>query len=178
MASQKHRQAVLNALNKAHVSIGTSLEDLMEMIMPNKFANTIVVTERDLPSEGGKHNRPLHITIECLQKWVLVALIDNGSALNICPLRTVLCLGLDPKKFGSSTQGDMDVVPSTLHQKIKLILDGKVHGDLTIPPPVDVNKHILKVQPEAYLTGFIFEETNPLPKPTPYLSINSHCHNS
>ena len=53
MTSHKHCQVVLNALNKAHVSIETSLEDLVGMIVPNKLANDIIFTEQDLPPGGG-----------------------------------------------------------------------------------------------------------------------------
>ena len=31
-------------------------------------------------------------------------LLDNGSALNVCPLVTAIALGFSPSDFGSSTQ--------------------------------------------------------------------------
>ena len=51
--------------------------------------------DEDLPPEGTIHTRPLRITIECMGAKVLMVLIDNGSALNICPFRVALNVGLD-----------------------------------------------------------------------------------
>ena len=55
----------------------------------------LAFSNKELPLEGAIHTRPLQITIECMGAKVLVVLIDNGSALNVCPLRTTLTIGLD-----------------------------------------------------------------------------------
>ena len=86
VASHKHRQAILNALNKPNASLDTSPEQLVGMIAPTQSQNFISFTGKDLPLGDFDHNRPLHITLECLGKWVHVVLVDNGSALNVCPL--------------------------------------------------------------------------------------------
>lgn len=106
MASQKHRQALLNILNKSRVSLDTTLDDLVNLINPEKSRRTITITDKDLPSEP-KHNKPLHITIECLGRPmpVIMIMIDNGSALNISLLRTAECLGLKRSDFTPSVQG-------------------------------------------------------------------------
>jgi hypothetical protein len=64
--------------------------------------HVVTFTKADLPLEGTDHNKPLHVTMKCMGKWIPVVLIDNGSALNVCPLRTALCLGLKPKDFTPS----------------------------------------------------------------------------
>ena len=61
MASQKHYKALLNALNGKEVPIETT-------------------------PQGATYTRPLQITIECMNAKVPMVLIDNGSALNGCPL--------------------------------------------------------------------------------------------
>ena len=37
----------------------------------------------------------MQITIECIGAKVPIVLIDNGSALNVCPFRITLKVGLD-----------------------------------------------------------------------------------
>ena len=55
----------------------------------------LAFSDEDLPPEGATHTRPLQITIECMGTKVPAVLIDNGSALNVCPFRTALTIGLD-----------------------------------------------------------------------------------
>ena len=50
---------------------------------------------KDLPPEKATHTRPLQITIECMGDKVPIVLINNGSALNVCPFRTTLTVVLD-----------------------------------------------------------------------------------
>ena len=42
---------------------------------------------------GKHHNDPLHITIDAKGKRILMVLIDDGSVLNMCPLKTTSLLG-------------------------------------------------------------------------------------
>ncbi|KAI8550530.1 hypothetical protein RHMOL_Rhmol06G0114200 [Rhododendron molle] len=48
------------------------------------------------------HNHPLHITVKCRGLWVPTVLIDNGSAINVCPMRVAYRLGLAKKDFAPS----------------------------------------------------------------------------
>ena len=66
-------------------------------------ATYIVFSKDDLPSEGSDHTRPLHISVGCLGRRVPSVLLDNGSALNVCPLATVIALGYGPIYFEPST---------------------------------------------------------------------------
>ena len=67
-------------------------------------ASCIVFSEDDLPSKGSNHTRPLHISVGCLGRCVPSVLLDNGSALNVCPLATAIALGYGPIDFEPSTQ--------------------------------------------------------------------------
>ena len=67
-------------------------------------ASCIIFSEDDLPPEGSDHTRPLHISVGCLGRRVPSVLLDNGSALNVCPLDTAIALGYGPTNFESSTQ--------------------------------------------------------------------------
>ena len=60
---------------------------------------TISYSDKDLTKKGKHHNDPLHITIDAKGKRILMVLIDDGSALNVCPLKTASCLGLSIEDF-------------------------------------------------------------------------------
>ncbi|WKA00122.1 hypothetical protein VitviT2T_018512 [Vitis vinifera] len=67
-------------------------------------ATCIAFSDDDLPPEGSNHVRPLFIDVACLGRRVPSVLLDNGSALNVCPLVTAIALGFSPDDFGPSTQ--------------------------------------------------------------------------
>ena len=46
----------------------------------------------------------MHISVGCLGRCVPSVLLDNGSALNFCPLATAITLGYGPIDFKPSTQ--------------------------------------------------------------------------
>ena len=78
-------------------------EGLIHMLTVGR-TTCIVFSEDDLPSKGSNHTRPLHISVGCLGRRVPSVLLDNGSALNVCPLATAVALGYRPIDFESSTQ--------------------------------------------------------------------------
>ena len=55
--------------------------------------------DKDLTKKGKNHNNQLHITIDAKGKRIPVVLIDDGSALNVCPLKIASCLGLSIEDF-------------------------------------------------------------------------------
>ncbi|KAL6330595.1 hypothetical protein AAG906_003202 [Vitis piasezkii] len=117
-------------------------------------ATCIAFSTDDLPSEGFDHTHPLYITVVCSGHKVPSILLDNGSALNVCPLATIVALGFAPSDFGPSTQTmraydntqrkvlriptsfnlllgrpwihQARAIPSSLHQKVKFIHDGSI----------------------------------------------------
>ncbi|RVW63887.1 hypothetical protein CK203_055698 [Vitis vinifera] len=111
------------------------------MMTANK-ATCIMFSVDDLPLEGSGHTCPLYIIVVCSGYRVPSILLDNGSALNVCPLATVVALGFAPSYFGPSTQTVLRIpvsfnlllgrpwihqpgaIPSSLHQKVKFIHDG------------------------------------------------------
>ena len=52
-------------------------------------------SNKELPLDGATHTRPLQITVEYVDAKVPMVLIDNGSALNVCPFKTAFTIGLD-----------------------------------------------------------------------------------
>ena len=67
-------------------------------------ATCIVFSNDDLPPHGSGHTRPLYISVGCLGHRVPFVFLDNGLALNVCPLATVITLGYAPFEFGPSTR--------------------------------------------------------------------------
>ena len=57
-----------------------------------------------MPPEGSDRVRSLYITIGCLGHTVPSVLLDNGLALNVCPLAAATALSFAPSDFGPSTQ--------------------------------------------------------------------------
>ena len=60
---------------------------------------TISYSDKDLTKKGKHHNNLLHISVDAMGKRIPMVLIDDGSALNVCPLKTTSCLGLRIEDF-------------------------------------------------------------------------------
>ena len=61
-------------------------------------------SDDDLPAERSDHVRPLFIDVACSGCRVSSVLLDNGSALNVCPIVIAITLGFSLTDFGSSSQ--------------------------------------------------------------------------
>ena len=73
------------------------------MMIANR-ATYIVFSTDDLPPEGSNHTCPLYILVVYSSHRVSFILLDNGPALNVCPLATAIALGFAPSDFGPFTQ--------------------------------------------------------------------------
>ncbi|RVW99475.1 hypothetical protein CK203_038507 [Vitis vinifera] len=157
----------------------TTPEGLIHMVIVGR-ATCIVFSDDDLPSEGSGHTRPLYISVSCSGRQVPSILLDNGSALNVCPLATAIALGYTPSNFGPSTQtvraydSTRREVMSTLEIKLligltifvtlfqmKFIHDGQVVtvqsvGDMFIS--TELVLQISHSDDDLLLTGFAFDE--------------------
>ena len=102
-SSSTHRDALVKALNQIRVDTATTPKGLIHILTANR-ATCIVFSNDDLPPEGSNHVRPLYKDVVCSSCRVSSVLLDNGSALNICPLVIAIVLGFSPTDFGSSTQ--------------------------------------------------------------------------
>nr|CAN83640.1 hypothetical protein VITISV_001524 [Vitis vinifera] len=102
-SSSTHRDALIRALSQIRVETTTTPEGLIHMMTAGR-ATCIVFSDDDLPPDGLDHVRPLYITVGCSGRRVPSVLLDNGSALNVCPLATAIALGFVPSDFSPSTQ--------------------------------------------------------------------------
>ena len=105
--SHEHRKAVMNALVKIGVDDDMTPQGLVNFLTTElpSTSNLISFSDKDLPPEGDQHNKALHLTVVCRQMNVPMSLVDNGSAINVCPLRTAKKLGIKNEELTPSTQG-------------------------------------------------------------------------
>ncbi|RVW19308.1 hypothetical protein CK203_093810 [Vitis vinifera] len=102
-SSSAHRDALIRALSQILVETTTTPEGLIHMMTAGR-ATCIVFSDDDLPPEDSNHAHPLYIIVGCSGHKVPSVPLDNGSALNVCPLATAIALGYAPLDFGPSTQ--------------------------------------------------------------------------
>ncbi|RVW87539.1 Transposon Ty3-G Gag-Pol polyprotein [Vitis vinifera] len=95
-------------------------------------ATCIVFSDDDLPPEGSDHTCPLYITVGCSGHRVPSVLLDNGSALNVCPLATAIALGYAPSDFGTSTQ-TVRAYDSTKREVMGTLMIELMIGPTTFP---------------------------------------------
>ncbi|XP_071923339.1 uncharacterized protein [Coffea arabica] len=104
LTSELHREALLKILNEAQVSKDIPVDKFSNIVGNVLAANHIAFSDDDLTAEGIGHNRALYISVRCNGKLLPRVLVDNGSALNICPWNTLIKLGfLDIKLRPSAT---------------------------------------------------------------------------
>jgi hypothetical protein len=94
MASQKHRDAILEALARKEVPMDTTTEQILSIMGVTTDESAIIFTTKDFPPEGGDHNRALYVPIDCMGSKVPKVLVDNGSSINVCPMQTTIKIGL------------------------------------------------------------------------------------
>ncbi|RVW92012.1 Retrovirus-related Pol polyprotein from transposon 17.6 [Vitis vinifera] len=160
-----HRDALIRALSQIRVETSTTPEGLIHMMTADR-ATCIVFSADDLPPEGSDHTRPLYITVVCSGHRVPSVLLDNGSALNVCPLATAIALVLRiPASFnlllGRPWIHQAGAIPSSLHQKVKFIHDGQVITVQSTRDMISSSEPVLQIShsdDDFFLTGFTFDE--------------------
>ncbi|XP_031394222.1 uncharacterized protein LOC116205712 [Punica granatum] len=94
LGSEPHREALLRVLTAAQVPKETP-PDRIEETVGSIFSNTISFSDDELPFEGWSHSRALHIVCKCNNYIIGRVMIDNGSALNVCPVTTLKQMNVD-----------------------------------------------------------------------------------
>ncbi|XP_071917080.1 uncharacterized protein [Coffea arabica] len=141
-SSDVHRDALIDVLTRAQIPRDISVDNFSNVVGSVLFKKQIAFSDDELPTEGIGHNKALYITVRCNGKMLPKVLIDNGSALNICPWSTLEKLGLQDIKLRPSGTivrgfdgaqrepiGEADLsgaVPSSLHQLLKFVVNDKL----------------------------------------------------
>ncbi|XP_039166839.1 uncharacterized protein LOC120292628 [Eucalyptus grandis] len=121
---QKHGDILLKVLNEVHVPETIDEVQLEEFVGAVLLKDQISFTDEDLPPDGPNHTKALHISAKHESTLVCRVLIDNGSALNICPLATLHRLGIDLGRIrtGKSTVRAFDGMKKEVIGEIELEL--------------------------------------------------------
>ena len=101
--SSTHRDALIKALSQIRVDTTTTPNGLIPFLTADR-ASCIVFSDDDLLLERSDHVRPMFINVACSSHRVSSVLLDDDSALNVCPLATAIALGFSQYDFGPSTQ--------------------------------------------------------------------------
>ncbi|XP_027155757.1 uncharacterized protein LOC113756189 [Coffea eugenioides] len=97
-----HRDALLEVLTKAQILKDISVDNFSHIVGNVLTSKQITFSDEELPAEGTGHNKALYVAVRCNGKMLSKVLIDNGSALNICPWSTLVKLGLHDVKLRPS----------------------------------------------------------------------------
>ncbi|XP_052878131.1 uncharacterized protein LOC108466174 [Gossypium arboreum] len=140
MVEQLHRQPARISVLALFLSSEVHQEALMKLdrLVNNISANNFIYFNDDeIPPGGRGSTKALHVTTRCKGYTLPGVLVDNGSALNILPLSTLNRLPIDGSHMktcqnvvsafnGRPWIHSAGAVPSSLHQKLKLVTDGRL----------------------------------------------------
>ena len=101
MHSSSHRKALVKALTKMNIQTNATPEATVAKITENK-QGVITFSDTDLLVEGRNHNRVLFILAEVKKKRTSYMMVDDGSAINICPLQILPNLGVKVEELTKS----------------------------------------------------------------------------
>ena len=83
LCSEAHAKALVKFLKNAHVPQDTTTNQFEVCIASLAANNGLGFSDADLTPAGRKHNKALHISVECKGTTLSHVLVDTGSALNI-----------------------------------------------------------------------------------------------
>ncbi|XP_050238216.1 uncharacterized protein LOC126687702 [Mercurialis annua] len=101
VASKTHRDAMFEALASLNINVNSTPQDLVQLVKGDAY---IIFSDKELTSEGRKYIRALYIQVEAKGMIVPKVMVDDGSALNVCPLKVLPKLGI--------TKNDMQKIES------------------------------------------------------------------
>ena len=93
MYSRDHREALVLALDQKKIPMSCTPEQMVGSLT-EIIPGAIVFSDDDLPLEGRDHHRALFIKAEVKGKITCCVMVDNGSTINLCPLKILPKLGL------------------------------------------------------------------------------------
>uniref|UniRef100_A0A2N9FLZ7 Integrase catalytic domain-containing protein n=1 Tax=Fagus sylvatica TaxID=28930 RepID=A0A2N9FLZ7_FAGSY len=150
LASESHRKALLKVLNEAYVPediTGPSFENMVTSIL---VTNQLTFSDDELPPEGRGHTKALYISVKTNDRVVSRVLIDNGMVVRAFDGTRREVLGeidlpveIGPQVYDINFQvlridspynlllgrpwlHTAGAVPSSLHQKMKLIIGNQL----------------------------------------------------
>ena len=102
LSSEVHHEALLKVLKETHVPTSITDSSFKGMVSLVLATNQVSFLDDKLPLEGRDHTLVMHIVVKCEDIIVARVLIDNGLALNVCPMATLERLKVDMSLIKSS----------------------------------------------------------------------------
>ena len=93
MHSSSHRKALVKALTNMNIQTNATPEAMVARVTENK-QGVITFSNAGLPPEGRNHNKALFILAEVKGKRTNYVMVDDGSAINVYPLKILPNLGV------------------------------------------------------------------------------------
>jgi len=103
MNSEPHQVLLVKILNEAHVAQDISVEGFEGIVNNITVNNYLTFADEEIPVEGRRHNKALHVSIKCMDHIVAKVLIVNGSSLNVMPKTTLDKLPYDASHMRPSS---------------------------------------------------------------------------
>ncbi|XP_052490856.1 uncharacterized protein LOC128043076 [Gossypium raimondii] len=138
LSSEIHRNALIKVLNETYVADDISVNKLDRLVNNISADNFIFFNDDEIPPGGRGTTKALHVSTYCGKHMLSRVLIDNGSTLNVLPLSTLNRLPVDSSHMKSCqniVRAFDGAVPSSLHQKLKLVTEGRL---ITIDAEEDI----------------------------------------
>ena len=99
--SRDHREALVLALDQEKIPMSYTPEQMVGSLTKTP-PGAIIFSDDDLPLEGRDHHKALFIKAEVKGKITCCVMVDNGSTINVCPLKILPKLGLTGTDLKSS----------------------------------------------------------------------------
>ncbi|XP_039169727.1 uncharacterized protein LOC120293963 [Eucalyptus grandis] len=130
MTSLVHQKSLMKVLSEIRVPEIVEADKLEEFVGSVLLKDLIAFSDEEFPLEGRGHNKALYISVKHKSSHMSRVLIDNGSALNICPLATLHRLKVDPSRIHAA-KTSVRAFDGTKKEVI-----GEIHLDVQIGPVV------------------------------------------
>ncbi|KAL3731188.1 hypothetical protein ACJRO7_028114, partial [Eucalyptus globulus] len=128
--SSMHQKSLMKVLSEIRVPETVEADKLEDFVGSVFLKDMIAFSDEEFPLEGRGHNKALYISVKHKVSHVSRVLIDNGSALNICPLATLHRLKVDPSKIHAAK------ISVRAFDGTKKEVIGEIHLDVQIGPVV------------------------------------------
>ena len=115
----------MKVLKEMYVSTCITYSSFGGMVSLVLDTNQVSFLDDELPLEGKDYTLAVHIIVKCEDMIVVRVLIDNGSALNVCPMATLERLKVDMSLINPSTMiiKSFDDMCREVQGKIELMIE-------------------------------------------------------
>ena len=90
---ESHRRALVKALTQIPIPESATPDEVVRLMTERKKGE-ITFSDEDLPLEGRDHNKALFIAAKVNGKRTSCVMVDDGSSINVCPLKLLAKMGI------------------------------------------------------------------------------------